>query len=398
MKQAVILVGGKGTRLGALAGDRPKPFVDVGGKPFIDHLIAHAKCQGVERILLLAGHGASWIADHYECSVPGVEVDLCVEDRPMGTAGALLAAKGKLDEMFFMLNGDSILNGNWTALFPLIAPDVAVVLGTRAVADTGRYGRILCDGVRVTDFSEKAGSGPGDINAGIYLVRRDSMLAVLGGPASMPASMEEDILPQLAAAGQVCAAAIGGYFIDIGLPETLREARGGLAEKLRRPAVFFDRDGTLVKDEGYTHKVEDLVWLPGAVEAIRQLNDKGVAVFVVTNQAGIARGFYGEADMQKFHAAMQQSLFQKGAHIDGFYHCPHHPEGSISDLTKVCGCRKPATGMLEKAFAEHTLDTSCSVMIGDMDTDTACGEAFGIGALRYDGGSMLHVCKQAGLL
>jgi len=394
MKQAVILVGGKGTRLGALAGARPKPFVDVGGKPFIDLLISHAKCQGVQRVVLLAGHAADWINTNYQCSVPGVEVELCVEAEPMGTAGALLAAKDKLDDVFLLLNGDSILNGSWSVLFPLLESDTAVALGTRAVDDTGRYGQVVTDGKRVTDFSEKSSGGPGEINAGIYLVRRGNLLEMLSGPASM----EEDILPKLVEAGQVRAAPIGGYFIDIGLPETLETARSDLLDNLRRPAVFFDRDGTLVKDEGYTHKVENLVWMPGAVEAIRKLNDRGTAVFIVTNQAGIARGYYGETDMQEFHEAMQQELSKAGAHIDGFYYCPHHPEGAVPELTKVCGCRKPGTGMLEQAFREHLLDKSQAMLVGDNEGDMGCGEAYGIGVYHYKSGSLVDACKNAGVL
>lgn len=394
MKQAVILVGGKGARLGALAGERPKPFVEVGGKPFIDHLIIHAKCQGVERVLLLAGHAAEWIEENYQCSVADVEVELCVEAEPMGTAGALLAAGGKLDDVFFLLNGDSILNGSWSALFPLLTDGVEVALGTRAVADIGRYGRVVTESTKVTNFAEKSGSGPGDINAGIYLVRRNSILPMLDGPASM----EEDILPKLVKTGQVQAATIAGYFIDIGLPETLETARNDLVENLRRPAVFFDRDGTLVEDEGYTHKVEDLVWKPGAIASVRALNGLGYAVFIVTNQAGIARGYYGEAEMQKFHAAMQRELARAGARIDGFYHCPHHPEGKVPELTKVCGCRKPATGMLDRAFNEHLLDQSSSVLIGDNEGDIGCGEAYGIRAFHYTGGSLVDVCKNAGVL
>lgn len=394
MQQAVILVGGRGTRLGSLAGGRPKPFLDIGGKPFLDYLITHAKCHGVERVVLLAGHAASWISENYECSVPGVEVILKVEADPMGTAGALLSAADVLDETFLLLNGDSILNGNWSVLAPLLGEQDAASLAVRQVGDVSRFGAVTLNGNTVSAFGEKQLSGPGLINAGIYLLRRDKALALIEGPCSL----EVDILPKLVEKGLVKAHQVGGYFLDIGLPETLSLARKELVQALKRKAVFFDRDNTLVEDNGYTHKPEDLVWKDGALQAIKAANDAGYGVFVVTNQAGIARGYYDEAAMNKFHRAMQADLRKIGAHIDQFYHCPHHPEGVIDGLGQECSCRKPATGMLEQAFSQHALHIEGSFMIGDMMKDVACGESFGLASRLYEGGSLLDLCKQMGIL
>jgi len=393
MRQAVILVGGKASRLGTLSGDRPKPFLDIAGTPFIDRLIAHAKRQGIEEIILLAGHAAGWIKDHFTTSVPGITVKLAVEQAPKGTAGALLSAADLLDPRFLMLNGDSILDGNWCALHPLLSEDAAIALAVRTIEDTGRYGRVVMDGDQVTSFAEKTGGGAGEINAGIYAVDRDAVMALISGPASM----EQDIIPSLVEAGRVRAARLDGYFIDIGLPDTLKDAQRTLDDNLRRPAVVFDRDNTLVIDKGYTHRIEDLVWTPGAMDAIRAANDAHYRVFVATNQAGIARGLYGEAELLAFHKAMQAQLHLAGAHIDGFYHCPHHPDGTVEGLSGACACRKPATGMLGAIFKDHDLDRAGSLMIGDADKDIACGEAFGLKALRYSGGSLAALCKEKGL-
>lgn len=394
MKQAVILVGGRGTRLGGLTGDRPKPFVDIGGAPFIDRVINHARCQGVERVLLLAGHNADWLEAHYRCSVAGVTVAIAREDEPMGTGGALLSAAGKLDDRFLLMNGDSILAGNWAAIYPLMDGGAAVAIATRMLNDTDRYGRISRSGDKVTGFAEKTGGGPGEVNAGIYAVSRDALMDRISGPCSL----ENDIMPSLVAERQVSAAPLNGYFIDIGLPDTLDEARQSLDDNLRAPAAIFDRDNTLVEDSGYTHKPEQLVWKTGAIEAVRQCNDAGYKVFVATNQAGIARGYYGEDQMRAFHGAMQADLWSAGAHIDGFYHCPHHPEGTVEGLGRVCDCRKPATGMLKAMFAEHNLDRSGSFMVGDMDKDVACGTAFGIRAARTDGGPLTVFLEQERLV
>jgi D-glycero-D-manno-heptose 1,7-bisphosphate phosphatase len=209
--------------------------------------------------------------------------------------------------------------------------------------------------------------------------------------------MEADILPMLVAGGKASVSECQGYFLDIGLPETLALAREELAAKLRRKAVFFDRDNTLVRDDGYTHKVEDLKWLPGAPEAIKAANDMGRAVIVITNQAGIARGLYKVEDMRAFHDAMQRELRAVGAHIDGFYFCPHHPDGVVAGLGKACSCRKPETGMLDQAFSELALEKEGSVFIGDKDTDIACGSRYGLASHHYKGGSLLAFCQKAGV-
>ncbi len=390
MRQAVILVGGLATRLGELASDRPKPFLDVGGEPFIDTVVRHAQCQGITEVILLAGHGADWVQRSYQCAVAGVLVRICIEKTPMGTAGALLSAAEYLDDFFLLLNGDSILAGNWTALYPLLDSQTAVVLATRELEDAGRYGRVCTQHSHVLSFAEKKAVGPGEINAGIYAVQRDLVLPHISGVTSL----ENDILPQLVSQRKVRAKKLAGYFIDIGLPNTLCLARDELRAKLRMPVAIFDRDNTLVSDDGYTHRVSDLKWLADAKETILHFNNHGYKVMVVTNQAGIARGYYREEDMHAFHQAMQSDLYQIGAHIDGFYHCPHHIEGTIANLAQDCRCRKPKTGLLEDMFVEHSLDKKRSFMIGDSGTDVACGESFGLQSFKYEGGSLLSFCQK----
>jgi len=152
----------------------------------------------------------------------------------------------------------------------------------------------------------------------------------------------------------------------------------------RRPAAFLDRDGVLNVDRGYVYQPEALEWIAGAPQAVRLLNEAGFAVIVVTNQSGIARGKYTEADMHAFHAVMQQRLRAEGAHIDAFYFCPHHPDGSVVALAIPCDCRKPGTGMLEQAAREWPLDLRRSFLIGDKDSDMTAAAAFHIPGVRFD--------------
>jgi len=152
----------------------------------------------------------------------------------------------------------------------------------------------------------------------------------------------------------------------------------------RRPAAFLDRDGVLNIDHGYAYRPEQIEWVEGAAEAVRLLNEAGYYVLVVTNQSGVARGFYDEAAVQSLHAHMQDILSRHGARIDAFYYCPHHPDGSIKSFAVQCRCRKPGPGMLEQAAREWPIDIGASFLIGDRDHDLAAAAAFDIRGIKFD--------------
>jgi D-glycero-D-manno-heptose 1,7-bisphosphate phosphatase len=151
-----------------------------------------------------------------------------------------------------------------------------------------------------------------------------------------------------------------------------------------RPAAFLDRDGVLNVDHGYVYDPDQFEWIAGAPEAVRLLNEAGYTVIVVTNQSGVARGYYDEAAVKALHAYMQNQLAAAGAHIDAFYYCPHHPDGIVKELTMTCQCRKPGTGMLEQAAREWPIDSAGSFMIGDKDADMAAAAAFNIRGIRFN--------------
>jgi D-glycero-D-manno-heptose 1,7-bisphosphate phosphatase len=152
----------------------------------------------------------------------------------------------------------------------------------------------------------------------------------------------------------------------------------------QRPAAFLDRDGVLNVDHGYAYRPDQLEWIAGAPQAVRLLNEAGYIVIVVTNQSGVARGFYDEAAVHQLHAHMQEVLKAQGAHIDAFYYCPHHPEGTVKEFAVNCKCRKPDTGMLDQAAREWPIDLGRSILIGDRDNDMAAAAAFKIRGIKFD--------------
>ncbi len=141
----------------------------------------------------------------------------------------------------------------------------------------------------------------------------------------------------------------------------------------QRPAVFLDRDGTINVEKNYLHKITDWAWIPGAIDAIRIINETGYLVIVITNQSGIARGYYGEEDVNQLHNQVDELLAKENAHIDAYYFCPHHP-----DISGACNCRKPSPGMIMAAQAEYNIDLSKSLIIGDKSSDVEAGRNAGI--------------------
>jgi D-glycero-D-manno-heptose 1,7-bisphosphate phosphatase len=154
------------------------------------------------------------------------------------------------------------------------------------------------------------------------------------------------------------------------------------------PAVFFDRDGVLNVDRGYVARREDWEWVEGAPEAIRWCNEHGTLVFVVTNQSGIARGYYAEEDFHTLMADVAEDLRTYGAHIDDIRYCPHLPEGVVEQYAIECGCRKPKPGMIESLVEEWNVDRARSLLFGDSERDLAAGRAAGVRAVRYEGGRL----------
>jgi D,D-heptose 1,7-bisphosphate phosphatase len=155
-----------------------------------------------------------------------------------------------------------------------------------------------------------------------------------------------------------------------------------------RPAVFFDRDGTINVDKGYVFRPDDLAFMPGAVAAVKRVNDSGRYAFLVTNQSGIARGYYTEADMHAFHAHMQQHLRAAGAHFDDIRHCPYHPRGTVAQYARNSDWRKPAPGMLLDLLSSWPVERKASFVVGDKEDDVRAAEAAGLRGILYDGGDL----------
>jgi D-glycero-D-manno-heptose 1,7-bisphosphate phosphatase len=219
--QVAFLVGGLGTRLGALTRDTPKPLLAVRGRPFLDHLIDFACRQGADEILLIAGHLGEQIHTRYDGTVRGAtRLAVVVESTLAGTGGALRVAAPALRPAFVLANGDTYFDVPLAALMrPLSVPGRLARMALRRVDDVGRYGAVsLAPDGRVTGFAEKTGGGPGLANGGLYRLDRRVLARI---PPTGACSLERDVFPGLAADGALEGEVFDGAFIDIGIPADL---------------------------------------------------------------------------------------------------------------------------------------------------------------------------------
>ena len=387
LKQAVILVGGLGTRLGEMTRQVPKPLLTVAGRPFLDYILDElSRYPTIQDILLLAGHQAGQVVGRYDGKRwRGASVSVVSEAAQLGTGGALKNAARQLDDTFLLLNGDSFIDFN---MLDLAAPShspalVRVALKKDHAGD--RYGRVLLDQDFITRFLPAGAQPSGPINSGVYCVDRK----ILSFINELPCSLEQAVFPRLAEIGQLKAVLYDGFFIDIGVPADFERAQSELPARVRRPAVFFDRDGVLNVDREYVHKVDDFEWVAGAREAIKLCNDRGYLTFVVTNQAGVARGYYRIEAVETLHGWMSRDLAEIGAHIDEFQYCPYHEDGVVPEWRQASDRRKPAPGMILDCLKGWPVMRESSLLVGDMPHDLQAASAAGISGHLFQGGDLL---------
>lgn len=387
VEQAVILCGGLGTRLGLRTKDTPKPLLKINGTPFLQILMQEVSRSGVRRFLLLAAHFSDQILEFARMAPDrlGIDVDIQVSKEPKlaGTGGALFHAGHLLEQQFYLLNGDSFLD------FPLWKldqkarkhPEALGVLALRQLQNADRYGVVTLQGDRISSFGEKAQvAGPALINGGVYLFNRDIIEL-----ADANCSLEIDVIPGAVKSQRLCGISVDGFFLDIGVEDAFTAAQSELTNYRRRPAVFLDRDGVLNVDKGHVGSVDRFEWLPGAREAIRMFNDLGYYVFVVTNQAGIAKQQYSVSAYWQLRDHIRAEVAAFGARIDDERFCPFHPDASDPAFRAISHWRKPGPGMIEDLLSKWPVVVDESFLIGDHQSDIDAATAGGLKGFLYHG-------------
>ena len=252
-------------------------------------------------------------------------------------------------------------------------------LALRAVENAARYGRVVEEQGKVVAFLEKDASreGPGIINGGIYVLKRE----ILDCVHDLPCSLEQDVFPTLAERGEIQGHEFNGYFLDIGLPETLEQGRRELPRVRLRPAAVFDRSA-LVRSAG--GDPEAFQWTEGSVEAIRALNDRGYYVFVIGHRPEGAEKRQRQGEARRLNAAIQERLAADGAHVDRFYDEPEFAPGQAIDDAKG----KPFSSLLFEAMSECPIVRQQSLFIGARRDDAEASRRAGIEPHVFDRGDL----------
>jgi histidinol-phosphate phosphatase family protein len=403
-RQAIILAGGKGTRLRARLGGLPKPLVDVDGVPLLGRQIAALRASGFSEILILVNHGADQIASY--CAEPDfadLSLTLLDDGEPRGTAGALLHAFDQLSSRFLVVYGDTLfdidLDRFWQAHTAARA-DATLFLhpndhpGDSDLTETDERGRVTAFHSPPHDPCQNL---PNLVNAGLYVVEREAVAFWRERPT--PTDIARDMFPAMLRRGARLEGYVSFEYIkDIGTPARLDRAvghlRAGLVERARRDrpqkAVFLDRDGTINEWRGHLARADQLVLIDGAADAVKQLNEAEYRVVIATNQPVVARGETDLAEMRRIHARLQSLLGQQGAFVDAIYMCPHHPDngfaGEVRALKIQCECRKPGIGLIEDARRDLNIDLGRSWFVGDSTSDILAARRAGLRSILLETG------------
>ncbi|GBU19337.1 MULTISPECIES: HAD-IIIA family hydrolase [Methylobacterium] len=396
--QAVILAGGKGTRLAERLGPLPKPLVGVCGVPLLERQLLQLRANGVTEVVILVNHAADRIERFVEgflVTHDGLSVTTVDDGAPRGTSGALLSVLDRLQERFLVVYGDTLFEidvARFGDAHRRSGADATLFLHPNDhphdsdLVETGEDGFVI----RFHPKPHPEGAAlPNLVNAAFYMVERAALLRWRDFPE--PSDFGRDLFPAMLAAGQrLFGYNSFEYIKDLGTPARLDKVEDHLrrgvvaraARGRRQRCVFLDRDGTLNRPRGHVARPEDLVLIPGAAEAVRRLNEAEFRVALVTNQPVLARGECTEEGMRAIHARLDMELGRAGAWLDRAYLCPHHPDagfpGEVPALKVACTCRKPEPGLILRAAEELNADLARSWMIGDTTSDMLAARRAGV--------------------
>lgn len=391
MIQAVIMAGGKGSRLLSVTQDKlPKPMTEINGKPILQWQLECLGSMGIVNILVVVGHLGEVITNYFgDGKKLGLSISYYYETQPLGTAGALSELSDRLDNDFFLIFGDIIFDVKLSRMFMFHHQKNAMAtLFVHPNSHPYDSDLIIADDQnKVIGFlsknEERKSYYNNCVNAGLYILNTQICRDI---PKGQKTDLEKDILQPLINKGEwIYAYTSPEYVKDAGTPERIEtvadELRRGIvsARNLIRPqkCIFLDRDGTLNRYKGLIDRPDELELEDTVVEALRKLNQSGWLAIVITNQPVVARGLCTISDVQQIHNKLQTILGNQGVYLDDILFCPHHPDRGYpeenTDYKIRCNCRKPAIGLIEDCVIRYNIDLSSSWMVGDTTVDIQTG-------------------------
>jgi D-glycero-D-manno-heptose 1,7-bisphosphate phosphatase len=367
MNQAVMLAGGRGTRLAPHTDNLPKPLVDVAGKPFLEHLLDCLARQGITELLILAGYRSSQVVEAIRDLDQPLKISVVEGDPDWSTGERLIRSADLLDEQFLLLYSDNLTVFRMARLLEIYESTGAKVVFSACLNPRGNVVRDVEGGPHVVSYlPDRSRESSAWVEVGFSLVQRDYLLQWLHRTAgSLPAA-----LAKAADEGSVAADFLPYPYHSIGDTERLETTQQVLQP---RKVLLVDRDGLINErppQACYLDRIEDIRFIDSSVEALSVLGSEGFKFIIISNQAGIGRGVLAADAVKRVNEFIVAHLAEAGADVIGIYVCPHSWDAD-------CTCRKPKPGMLTRAAREHDLYLPKTVFVGDDTRDVEAGHAAG---------------------
>jgi D-glycero-alpha-D-manno-heptose 1-phosphate guanylyltransferase len=380
IQEAIILAGGLGTRLRSAVPDLPKCMAPVAGRPFLFYVVNYLRMQGIEKIIFSLGYMHEVILDWLQQEFPTLHYDYVVEDEPLGTGGAIQLALRKAEtDHVFVANGDTLFKFDALAMLDQhFEKKAECTLALKPMQQFERYGVVeLNEQDTILSFKEKQYYESGLINAGLYLINKQSFLA---RDFPVKFSFEKDYLEKFVGELVFSGLSRDAYFIDIGIPEDYNRAQSEFNKpQLNLSAIdkswtlFLDRDGVINHDNlgGYITTADEFRFMDGLPQLFKKLADVFGRIIIVTNQRGVGRGIIKYDDLMAMNAKMLLGIQEAGGIVEKIYFC--------TDIDNRSFGRKPNPGMAVQAIKDFPdININKSIIVGNSLSDMKFGRYAGM--------------------
>jgi histidinol-phosphate phosphatase family protein len=369
IKQAVILAGGLGTRLRPITNQIPKPMIRFHNKPFLEYLIERLRENGIEEFVLLLGYLPDRIVDYFKDGQEfGVKIKYSIGSIEDKTGTRIRNATQLLENHFMLLYCDNLLPINFDKYINFYnnqSTTASVIIYSNKDGFTKNNIKVHSNGIVLKYDKTRKDKDLSGVDIGFFILKKKIITSLM---PDYNFSFEKTILPQLVNNKNLSGFMTDQRYYSIGNLERLKITEEFLKSK---KVIFLDRDGVINKKApkaDYIKNWSEFKFLPGVLEGINILTKNNYQIYIISNQAGIARGMMTEKDLTKIHKNMICEIEKNGGKIDDIYYCPHGWDDG-------CDCRKPKPGMLYRASREHHIDLIKSFFIGDDERDKIAGNA-----------------------
>ena len=365
----VILAGGKGTRIKKYLNDNPKPMVKFNNIFFLRYIINNLIKYPFNRIFILTRFKNKIIFKKFHNKFYNfIKIKCIKENNYMGTGGALYKLKKEKVNDFILVNGDTIFDIDINDLIKLRNKNKIGSLGltkNNKNINSQKLNKLSLRNKNI--FYSKKGNL---MNGGVYFFNRK----IFNFVKNENQSLENDIIPKLIKKRKIVFKIYKYFFLDIGTPKYFKKSSNLLKKYFKRPAVFLDRDGVINYDYGYVYKAKNFKFKNGVLKTLKHLINKNYYIFIITNQAGIAKKIFSEKDFFKLHRYLKNKLSSKNIFFNEVKYSPYHPEGKIKKYKKKSDYRKPGNLMIKDILKNWIIDRKNSFMIGDKNSDKLCAK------------------------